>query len=712
MSDVGVSVSLVVSTLGRTTVLSRLMDSLVKQDFKDFEVIVVDQNRDDRIVPIIDRYKSCLAIKRISTPERRGISAGRNDGWRCARGDIVAFPDDDCWYPSWFLRKGIGLLETTGAELVSGRIADEYGRSINGRYASRPSYITRRSVWITQAEAATLYKRVLLEQLGGFDETLGLGSSAQWQAAEGPHLILAALEKGLVCYFDPSLYGFHHEYDLNSPAEGMAKKGRMYGRGMGFVLRQHRYGILSIIYWASRPLGTALISLICGKTYRAEYAISVAIGRVEGWTRHLWSVNQGLNNIPSVASSRTGPEVFQQDSGVAASFGQKRREMTGAYNARNTLLVASLWGIDLFARLLPKVSGTTFEKNNKQLRVLVANWGHLGDVVTILPLLNYLKHHPQIKQLGVLVGSGSRVVLESSDVGAQLHIIDHWALKRTRSSTIRKMIDYFVQRSAAIAEINRFQYDISIDTFSSFPSTHWITRSALIPRRIGFKSGGLGPLLTDAFNWIPSDESILDHQLKLLEPILGAEAPKHLSACYPGFNVALPAQMGEAAQRPYVVIHMGLQDFKGWPAEKWILLAKRLVNEGYDLVVTGAAGREAEVARDLARGVPVHDLSGQLSWAQFVSVVARAAAVVTIDSVTGHLAACFNTPVAVITTGRTRLSLWRPNSSTSEMLMQAVSCAPCNRTRGCEAMACVRQIAVEDVITSLEKLMRSEPVRN
>ena len=77
-------VSLVVSTVNRTGELARLMDSLLGQEFKDFEILVVDQNCDDRIVSVLEPYQSQLKISRITTPGRHGISSGRNDGWRQA----------------------------------------------------------------------------------------------------------------------------------------------------------------------------------------------------------------------------------------------------------------------------------------------------------------------------------------------------------------------------------------------------------------------------------------------------------------------------------------------------------------------------------------------------------------------------------------------------------------------------------------------------
>ena len=276
--------SLVVSTFNRTAELKRLMASLLDQEFKDFEIVIVDQNVDDRIVPVMEPYQSQLNVIRVHTPSRRGISAARNDGWRRTQGDVILFPDDDCWYPSWFLQKGHELLEETGAAFVSGRIADETGRSINGRFASSAQVINRRSIWSTHSEAASFVRRELLERMNGFDEELGVGGPTKWQAAEGADLILNSLECGCICYYDPSLYLFHQEFDVDDPAAEMEKKGRAYGRGMGFVMRRHGYGVAKLMYWAARPLVTAVISGMTGRFPRAHYAFNVSLGRIEGWT--------------------------------------------------------------------------------------------------------------------------------------------------------------------------------------------------------------------------------------------------------------------------------------------------------------------------------------------------------------------------------------------------------------------------------------------
>ena len=390
--------------------------------------------------------------------------------------------------------------------------------------------------------------------------------------------------------------------------------------------------------------------------------------------------------------------------GSAVSFGSKLREMTGPYRARNPLLVGALFAADAIASLFPKRAREV--ETDRKLQILVANWGHLGDVVTILPLLKFLERHSRVQELGVLIGSWSRCVMEASDIAAKIHVIDHWALDRSNKSRAAKITQYIARRTSLIEELRRCSYDVSIDTFASFPSAHGIPWNASVPRRVGFKSGGLGPFLTDQFDWIPDDRPMLDHQLDLLKPLLGEGYPHSLPATYPGFNSPAPEDLFGFAGRPYMVIHMGPQNVRGWIPEKWISLAAALRDQGYRLVATGGSGTEMEAARGLSEKIQVRDLTGRLSWTQFVATVANATAVVTVDSVAGHIAACFGVPAVILTAGRQKITLWRPNHSAAIVLTHPIGCAPCNRSNGCAAMACVRDIDVRDVLSSLEHAIR------
>jgi len=254
-------VSLVVSTLGRTASLEVLFESLAGQDYKNFELIVVDQNDDDRLQPLLKTKIWPFTLLRIHTPGQRGLSRGRNVGWKQAEGSIVAFPDDDCWYPHWFISRALAKIAETGADILAGRAADESGRSINGRFENKAQWIDRANVWTTGIEWVIFFKRSALFAVGGYDTDIASGAPTPWGSSQAQHIMLHAIAGGFKCFYDPSLYGHHVELHLQSDAV-MCRKGGRYARGCGYVLRIHGYGLGSLAKSVSRPIIVTLVYLL------------------------------------------------------------------------------------------------------------------------------------------------------------------------------------------------------------------------------------------------------------------------------------------------------------------------------------------------------------------------------------------------------------------------------------------------------------------
>lgn len=275
--------SLIVATLGRSSPIERLLASLAAQQFSDFEVIVVDQNRDIDLAPVLSRWSGTVAIRHIRAPRAKGVSAARNLGWRAAFGRLLVFPDDDCWYPRDYLRRVETVMATTGAALLTGRAADGHGRTINGRFGTGVAEITRRNVFTSQIEWNMAIDAVLMRRLGGYDEDISLGGATPWQGGEGYDLVLRAIAAGARCIYDPDIVGHHDELPVACPDAAMAAKGRAYGRGLGFVLRKHGYGIAAIGWWSARSAANLSLSLAAMKPARVRYFASQLLGRIEGW---------------------------------------------------------------------------------------------------------------------------------------------------------------------------------------------------------------------------------------------------------------------------------------------------------------------------------------------------------------------------------------------------------------------------------------------
>jgi glycosyltransferase involved in cell wall biosynthesis len=85
-------VSLVVATRDRTAELGRLLQSIAEQTHPHIEAIIVDQNRDNRLQPILGLLPTSRLRYLRAEP---GLSHARNIGVANARGEVVGFPDDD-----------------------------------------------------------------------------------------------------------------------------------------------------------------------------------------------------------------------------------------------------------------------------------------------------------------------------------------------------------------------------------------------------------------------------------------------------------------------------------------------------------------------------------------------------------------------------------------------------------------------------------------
>lgn len=272
--------SLVVATRGRATPFQDLFESLEAQTFRAFEVIVVDQNADARVGSPAEEGWS-FPIVHMHTPSEAGASRARNAGLARARGSIILFPDDDCWYPPDFLAHGLDRMRALGADVLAGRAADEAGRDINGRFEKAVMRIDRANVWTTGIEWVVFFRRAVLDAVGGYDPDIGVGAPTPWQSCEAQDIMLRALARGYACVFDPSLHGHHAELDITAPS--MLEKGRAYARGLGYVLRLHHYPASAVVSWVMRPAVRAALAILHGDKRLFVYYRNVALGRFEGW---------------------------------------------------------------------------------------------------------------------------------------------------------------------------------------------------------------------------------------------------------------------------------------------------------------------------------------------------------------------------------------------------------------------------------------------
>jgi glycosyltransferase involved in cell wall biosynthesis len=137
--------SLILATAGRVKEPEIFLASLQRQTHRQFEVLLVDQNPDARLVPLAQRY--WLQFPLVHLGSRRGLSRARNVGLPYASGEVVAFPDDDCWYQPDLLERVNDVLESNPQfDGLAGRCLTANGNP-RGRWARRPAIIGKYNIF-------------------------------------------------------------------------------------------------------------------------------------------------------------------------------------------------------------------------------------------------------------------------------------------------------------------------------------------------------------------------------------------------------------------------------------------------------------------------------------------------------------------------------------------------------------------------------------
>lgn len=113
-------VSTIVPTHNRMADLKDALQSLLAQDYSDQEIVVVDNCSNDETAEVVESLALEDSRVRYLYEPQLGVNTARNRGCREARGDLLAFLDDDEVAPHGWLSRLVSVLGETGAGAVGG----------------------------------------------------------------------------------------------------------------------------------------------------------------------------------------------------------------------------------------------------------------------------------------------------------------------------------------------------------------------------------------------------------------------------------------------------------------------------------------------------------------------------------------------------------------------------------------------------------------
>jgi glycosyltransferase involved in cell wall biosynthesis len=213
-------VTVIVSTFERAGYLPELLQALSRQTFaqENFEVIVVDDASTDATWGCLTELAAATSLRCLGLRLDRNCGQGtaRNVGAAQARGQVLAFTDDDCVpSPAWLETLTTPLLRSTGPGLASdGQAVVVQGRTVawpedeGGGAWSRVVWVLR-PTWLFET-CNIAYRRADFVGVGGFPprgEALSTGSGK----AVGEDALLGwrVIERGASLAFAPDALVYH-----------------------------------------------------------------------------------------------------------------------------------------------------------------------------------------------------------------------------------------------------------------------------------------------------------------------------------------------------------------------------------------------------------------------------------------------------------------------------------------------------------------------
>lgn len=168
------AVSVIIPTFNRRRLVQQAIDSVLAQEFGDYELIVVDDGSTDDTAAALAVYGGRI---RVLHQPRRGVSAARNTGIQAAKASLIAFLDsDDLWLPTKLGRQTAFFQARPDALICQTEeiwIRDGVRVNPAKKHRKRSGMIFERSLELCLVSpSAVMMRRHLLDEAGLFDERL------------------------------------------------------------------------------------------------------------------------------------------------------------------------------------------------------------------------------------------------------------------------------------------------------------------------------------------------------------------------------------------------------------------------------------------------------------------------------------------------------------------------------------------------------------
>ena len=278
--------SIIISTYNNAASLKRTLDSVAKQDANKavWECVVVNNNSTDdtaKVVTDFAKEHSDINIRLVDEPQQ-GLSFARNRGIVEAKGQFVAFIDDDETVNEGYVSAYLDLFHNHGAFAGAGALKVRYD-SVRPKWMSHytekmianPLDLGKEIITITSSVTPTggnmAFNRELFNLYGGFDTDLGRKGEAL-SGGEENDMFKRLRDLGERVFYTPHAIAYHHIADRKLTPEYFDKLS--YGVGVSKRIRAEKFGTEEELFRDERKKRkyTKILAVLYSLTFQFQKA--------------------------------------------------------------------------------------------------------------------------------------------------------------------------------------------------------------------------------------------------------------------------------------------------------------------------------------------------------------------------------------------------------------------------------------------------------
>lgn len=247
-------VSVVVCSYNGGRTLEECLHSLVRLDYPDHEIILIDDGSTDDTPQIVEGFPQIIYHRQ----ENRGLSAARNVGAELATGEIVAYTDSDCVVDEDWLTYLVQGMQDQQVEAIGGPNitpeSDGWMAKCVAASPGNPSHVMLNDSSAEHVPGCNMaFRRSTLLMLGAFDTQF-------WIAGDDVDICWRLLDAGLRIGYAPGAMVWHHR---RTSIRAFSKQQKGYGRSEAMVHFKHpqRCGAFGRSSWKGIIYGDGAVGL-------------------------------------------------------------------------------------------------------------------------------------------------------------------------------------------------------------------------------------------------------------------------------------------------------------------------------------------------------------------------------------------------------------------------------------------------------------------